>query len=92
MSSLLQILLLALDALVFIVFAHVVMSWLIAFGILNVRQQFVQRIWCALQSLLEPAYSRIRQFLPNLGGIDLSPIILLFAVYALRIVVENNLM
>ena len=90
MTSLLQILLLALDIARWIVLAHVIMSWLINFQVLNLRQPLVYQIWTALHRLLEPIYSRLRKYIPIPGGIDLTPLIVLFAIIALRIVVLNN--
>ena len=90
MTSLLQILLLVLDVAWFIVIAHVIMSWLINFQVLNLRQPLVAQIWTGLNRLLEPLYRRIRAFLPDLGGLDLAPLIVLLAIYALRIVLINN--
>ena len=90
MTSLLQILLLALDIARWIVLAHVIMSWLINFQVLNLRQPLVYQIWQALQRLLEPLYSRLRKLIPIPGGIDFTPLIVLFAIIALRIVVANN--
>jgi len=90
MQSLFQIVMLLLDVLWFIVIAHVIMSWLINFQVLNLRQQFVAQIWDGLNRLLEPLYSRIRQFLPPMGGLDLAPLVALIIVYALRIVLINN--
>ena len=90
MTSLLTILLLALDIAYWIVLAHVIMSWLINFQVLNLRQPLVYQVWTALQRLLEPIYARLRKFIPSPGGIDLTPLILLFAIIALRIVVNNN--
>lgn len=92
MTSLLQILLLALDIAPWIVLAHVIMSWLINFQVLNLRQPLVYQIWTALQRTLEPLYSRIRRLLPLPGGIDFTPLIVLFAIYAIRIVLINNLL
>lgn len=91
MLSLLQILYLIIDVAWFLVIIHVVLSWLINFQVLNLRQPLVAQIWEGLNRLLEPVYSRIRAFLPNMGGIDLSPLILLLALYALRIVLANNM-
>ena len=91
MLSLLQIVYLILDVLWFIVLVHVVLSWLINFQVLNLRQPIVAQIWDGLTRLLEPIYSRIRAFLPEMGGIDLSPLVLLLAIYALRIVIANNM-
>jgi YggT family protein len=90
MTSLLQILLLILDVVWWIVIAHVIMSWLINFNVLNRNQPLVWQIWTGLERLLEPIYRPIRSVLPNLGGLDLSPIVLIVGLYALRIVLINN--
>ena len=90
MTSILQILLLILDIVYFVIIAHIIMSWLINFQVLNLRQPLVAQIWDGLNRLLEPLYGRIRAILPNLGGLDLAPLIVLVAVYALRIVLMNN--
>lgn len=91
MVSLLQILLLILDILWFLVIAHVIMSWLINFQVLNQRQPLVTQIWDGLNRLLEPVYSRVRRVMPNTGSIDLAPLVVLVAIYALRIVIRNNM-
>ena len=90
MTSILQILLLILDILQFVILAHIIMSWLINFQVLNLRQPLVAQIWDSLNRLLEPVYSRVRAWLPNLGGLDLAPLLVLLAVYAARIVLLNN--
>jgi YggT family protein len=90
MTSLLQILLLILDVVWFIIIIHIIMSWLINFQVLNLRQPLVAQIWYGLERLLEPVYSKIRQFLPAMGGLDLAPLVFLIAVYALRIILINN--
>lgn len=90
MTSILQILLLILDVAQFIIIAHIIMSWLINFQVLNLRQPLVAQLWDGLNRILEPVYGRVRSFLPQLGGIDLAPLIVLLAVYALRIVIVNN--
>ena len=90
MTSLIQILLLILDVIWFIVIAHVIMSWLINFNVLNRNQPLVWQIWTGLERLLEPFYRPIRNLLPNMGGLDLSPLILLVAIYAIRIIILNN--
>jgi len=90
MFSLIQIILLILDVLWIIALVHIVMSWLINFDVLNIRQPLVGQIWRGLNQLLEPIYSRIRRFMPDLGSIDLSPLVLLLAITALRIVIVNN--
>jgi len=90
MTSILQILLLILDIVQWIILAHIIMSWLINFQVLNLRQPLVSQIWDALNRILEPLYSRVRSILPNMGGVDLAPLVVLVAVYALRIVLMNN--
>jgi YggT family protein len=90
MTSLFQILMLVLDVIWFIMIAHIVMSWLINFQVLNLRQPLVAQIWDGLNRLLEPAYSRIRSFLPPMGGLDLAPLVALLAIYAIRIILINN--
>lgn len=90
MTSILQILLLVLDIAQFIILAHIIMSWLISFQVLNLRQPLVGQIWDGLNRLLEPLYSRVRSVLPVMGGLDLAPLVVLVAVYALRIVLINN--
>lgn len=90
MQSLFQIIMLILDIAWFIIVAHVIMSWLINFQVLNLRQPLVAQIWDGLNRLLEPVYSKIRQILPQMGGLDLAPLIALIGVYALRIILQNN--
>ena len=90
MQSLFQILMLVLDIAWFFIIAHVIMSWLINFQVLNLRQPLVAQIWDALNRILEPLYSRIRRILPPMSGIDLAPLVALVGVYALRIVLANN--
>lgn len=90
MTSLFQILLLILDIAQFVIIAHIIMSWLINFQVLNLRQPLVASIWDGLNRLLEPVYSRVRRYMPNLGGLDLAPLVVLIAVYALRIIILNN--
>ena len=90
MTSLFQILLLLLDILWFFIIAHVIMSWLINFQVLNMRQQLVAQIWYGLNRLLEPIYQPIRRILPPMSGIDLAPLVALVGVYAIRIILMNN--
>jgi YggT family protein len=90
MTSLLQILLLVLGVAKFFIFAHFIMSWLLAFNVLNPRQQFVQQVWTGLSRLLEPLYGPIRRVLPSMGGLDLAPLVALLAIYAIEIVLRNN--
>ena len=90
MLSVIQILLLILDIVWFILIVHIVMSWLINFEVLNLRQPLVYQIWSGLNRVVEPIYRPIRRFLPQAGGLDLAPLVVLVGVYALRIVLINN--
>lgn len=72
-----------------IILAMVIMSWLIAFGIVNRSNPYVRQIGYALDRLTEPLLRPIRRFLPDLGGIDISPIILLIGLQFLGILVDN---
>ena len=90
MGSLLQILLLILDVVWFFVLANVIMSWLITFNVLNLHQPLVYQIWSTLNRLLEPLYAPIRRILPPMQGIDITPLVLIIGLYALRIILTNN--
>lgn len=68
----------------FFIFAYFIMSWLIAFGVLNVHQPIVGQIWSTLSRLLEPIFAPVRRILPDLGGIDLSPVAVLFGIFAIE--------
>ncbi|KZY34515.1 MAG: YggT family protein [Roseovarius sp.] len=90
MTSILQILFLLLDILWFFIIAHVIMSWLINFQVLNLHQPLVAQIWDMLNRILEPIYRPIRKILPPMSGIDLAPLVALIGVYAIRIILANN--
>jgi len=90
MNSLFDILNLAINILWFFVIAHVIMSWLVNFQVLNIRQPLVAQIWYSLQRMLDPIYRRIRKVIPPMGGLDLAPMVLIFGLYALQIILFNN--
>jgi YggT family protein len=90
MLSILQIIMLILDVAWFLVIIHIILSWLINFQVLNLRQPIVGSIWDGLNRLLEPIYVRIRRFMPDLGGIDLAPLVLLIGIFALQTIIRNN--
>ena len=90
MQSLFQILMLLLGIARTLIFAHFIMSWLISFQVLNIRQPLVGQVWYTLQRILEPVYGPIRRILPNFGGIDFTPIVALIGIQILSIVLMNN--
>ena len=90
MQSLFEILMLLLGVARTFIFAHFIMSWLISFDVLNVRQPLVGQVWYTLQRILEPIYGPIRRILPNFGGIDFTPIVAILGIQMLDIVLRNN--
>lgn len=73
----------------FVVLASVIFSWLIAFGVINDYNPTVRAIHRALSMLTEPALRRIRRWIPDLGAIDVSPVVLLLACwFAIRVIAE----
>ena len=92
MLTIIQAILLILGVIRFFVIAHFIMSWLIRFEVLNIRQEFVGQVWYGLERVLDPIYGRIRRVMPDLGGIDLTPIVVLVGIEILRIFLINNMM
>ena len=91
MSAVLDVILLALDLYQWIVIATAIMSWLIAFDVVNTRSDFVRSIWNTLLALTEPVLRPIRRFLPAMGGLDISPIILLLGIYFIQRIIVRYL-
>lgn len=75
---------LILSVVYFVMIVHIIMSWLINFQVLNLRQQLVAQIWTGLNRLLEPIYTPIRRILPDTGPLDLAPLVALLIVISLR--------
>jgi YggT family protein len=84
MLALIQTIVLALDLFWWIIILSAVFSWLYAFNVINPRNQFVGTIGNFLFRITEPALRPIRRFMPDLGGIDISPIILLLIIFFIR--------
>jgi YggT family protein len=70
-----------LSLLVFAVFAWAILSWLIAFGVVDMKNRFVFTVSDVLNRLISPMVAPIRRFMPNLGGVDISPLVLILLVY-----------
>jgi YggT family protein len=90
MVSLFQALMLILNVVWFIMIAHIVMSWLISFNVLNTRQPMVSQLWYGLNRVLEPVYAPIRRFLPRTPGIDFAPLVAFIALIILQRILLNN--
>jgi YggT family protein len=76
---------------VYVLIASAVLSWLIAFGVVNMRNQFVAGLAQVLYAVTEPALRPIRNLLPNLGGIDISPVILILIIIFIQSVILPNI-
>ena len=90
MISLYQALTLILDVIWFVMIAHIILSWLISFQVLNLRQPMVAQIWDGLTRLLEPVYAPIRRMLPQTGPLDLAPLVAFIVLIILQQVLRNN--
>ena len=75
---------------IYIIIAGAVMSWLIAFNVVNPYNPFVRSVWQGLNALTEPLLRRIRRWMPDLGGIDISPVVLILACAFVQSVVLPN--
>ena len=89
--SLLQILQLLLDVAFFVMIVHIILSWLIKFQVLNMRQPLVAGIWDGLNRLLEPIYGPVRRMLPNTGMLDLAPLVVFIGIIIARDILIPNL-
>ncbi|WP_237477319.1 YggT family protein [Lichenibacterium dinghuense] len=89
MRALLEIVLLVLNWYSYLIIAMAILSWLVAFDVINFRNDIVRSIWRFLEAVTEPALRPIRRVLPNLGGIDVSPVILLLIIlFVQKLIVE----
>lgn len=77
-----------LELYVLVIFVSVILSWLISFNVVNRGNRFVDAIWRTCLALTEPLLKPIRRILPSMGGLDLSPIVLLIGINAARIGLE----
>ncbi len=84
MLALIKTIDLALNLYWWIIIASAIFSWLYAFNVVNPRNQFVGSVGNMLFRLTEPALRPIRRYMPDLGGIDISPIVLLLIIYFIR--------
>ena len=91
MCSLLQILSTILSVAQTIIIVHIILSWLISFGVLNLGQPIVGQVWDGLSRLLEPLYGPIRRALPNMGGLDLAPLVVILGIFVAQTVIRNNM-
>jgi YggT family protein len=91
MQSVLDVVDLALSLYSWLVIAAAIMGWLVAFNVINAGNDVVRMVWDFLYRVTEPALRPIRRVLPNLGGIDISPIILLLGIFFLQSIIARYL-
>ena len=84
MISLAKLIYVILDIFTWVIIGSAIMSWLVAFGVVNVRNQVVRTLVDFLYRVTEPVLRPIRRLLPNLGGIDISPVIALLLIFFLQ--------
>jgi YggT family protein len=89
MRAILDVVLLALQLYTWIVIIQAVLSWLMAFNVVNMRNDAVRAIANGLYQLTEPVLRPIRNVLPNLGGIDVSPVILLLGIFFIENIIQR---
>jgi len=87
MIPILNTLMFALNIFIWILIANAIFSWLYAFNVINTRNQFVNMIGRALYQMTEPVLRPIRRFMPDLGGVDISPIVLILIIYLIQQIV-----
>ena len=90
MGTLYEALTLLLNVIWTVMIVHIILSWLISFQVLNLRQPVVAQVWDGLNRLLEPIYAPIRGVLPNTGGLDFAPLVAFIVLIILQRALANN--
>jgi len=89
MRALLDVVLLVLQLYTYVIIVVAIMSWLIAFNVINVYNSLVRAIWDGLNAITEPALRPIRRLLPNFSGLDLSPLVLLLVIFLIQDIIAK---
>jgi YggT family protein len=90
MNMLIDIIYILLNVVWWIIVIQAIMSWLIAFNVINTYNDFVSQIWQALDKMTKPIYAPIRRIMPDFGALDLSPMVVLLILFILMNVVLPN--
>jgi len=69
---------------IWLIIINVILSWLVAFNVLNTQNRFVFAVLNATHQLTDPVLNKIRKFIPNLGSIDISPVVLILLLFFTR--------
>ena len=91
MFAIIQIIDLLLDVLMWIIIIQAILSWLVAFNVVNTHNDFVRQLLYALSRMTEPLYRPIRRIMPDFGALDFSPMVLLLLIYIVRQIVLPSL-
>lgn len=85
MITIINILQVLLTVAYWIIIVQAILSWLIAFNVINTHNDTVRAIWVALDRMTEPLYRPIRKIMPDFGALDLSPLVVLLIIWCLQI-------
>ena len=91
MRAILDVVMIILNIATFLIIIQAVMSWLVAFNVLSIRNPNVRSIWSGLERMTEPLYRPIRNMLPPMGGLDLTPLVVILIIIFLRQVILRYL-
>ena len=91
MNALITLIDVVFEIYIWLLIASAILSWLVAFNVINTQNKFVYTVMNFLWRVTEPALRPIRKIMPNLGGVDISPIILILALFCIRQLIIDNL-
>jgi YggT family protein len=89
MRAVLDVILLVLQLYTYVIIVVAIMSWLIAFNVINIHNNVVRMVWDSLNAMTEPVLRPIRNMMPNLSGLDLSPLVLLLLIFLLQDIISK---
>lgn len=92
MQSIFSVVSLVLDLYLWVIIISAILSWLIAFNVVNTRSPFIMRANEFFYRLTEPVLRPIRRVVPVFGGIDISPVILILIIYFIQALIHNNIL
>ncbi|ODT72667.1 MAG: hypothetical protein ABS75_02330 [Pelagibacterium sp. SCN 63-23] len=91
MRAVLDIILILLQLYWWVLLIMIIMSWLISFNVINTRNQFVAAVWRVVNQLTEPVLNPIRRFMPNMSGLDLSPLVAFLLIFFIQSIIDYYL-
>ena len=91
LGPLIKIIIIAIDLYIWVIIISAILSWLVAFNVVNTRNRFVYMVGDFLYRITEPALRPVRKIVPNFGGIDITPIVLILGLWFLQMVLSEVL-